>query len=137
MGSVVDQLLVNGGGGEDCGSDGRHLDDDCRCDGPSRVLVLPSAGAESVVGLALIHSRVLVLPILRGGTALVSLLFFVFLSGCASKSHISTIRVFLFTNVRVMDSIRLHAARAFLELRRTKSFPERKKSHTTIVTNKS
>ena len=61
-------------------------------DAPSTVL--PSAGAESVVGLAQIHSRVLVLPILRGGAALVSLLFFVFLSACASKSHI--IRMFLF-----------------------------------------
>ena len=66
--------------------------------------VLPSAGAESVVGLAQIHSRVLVLPILRGGAALVSLLFFVFLSCMRVKiSHNTHV---LIQNVRVMDLIR-------------------------------
>ena len=95
-------------------------------DAPSTVL--PSAGAESVVGLAQIHSRVLVLPILRGGAALVSLLFFC-LSLCM-RVKISHNTHVLIQNVRVMDLIRFDSLcigtqRAFLELRRTKSFPER------------
>ena len=87
----------------------------------ARVEYLPSAGAEdrsrqSAVGLALTHSRVLVLalPILCGGAALVSLLFFVFLSGCASKSHICVFFVHKRT-CNGFDSIHhvyvLHAAR--------------------------